>query len=103
MDFNGLGKYRNILLPIIDSLAVVLGYYLISVLITDSFLMNPTSAVTRMELSISIILGIIILQIVFRLSKRYNLILRYENNHDYLMYIFLSALSFIILSVFYNF
>ena len=99
MNVDSLGKYRNILLPLMDCICVILGYYLISVLITDSFLMNPTSAVTRHEIFVSIILGIIVLQIVFRLAKRYSRIIRYENNQDYFMYIFLSIISLIIVSV----
>lgn len=99
MNVDSLGRYRNILLPLMDCFCVVLGYYLISVLITDSFLMNPTSAVTRNEILISIILAIIVLQAVFILTKRYSRIIRYENNQDYLMYILLSIFSLLIVSV----
>lgn len=99
MNIDNFGKHRNILLPLMDCISVVLGYYLISVLITDSFLMNPTSDITKHEMFISIILGIIILQIVFRLTKRYSRIIRYENNQDYLMYLILSVISIIIVSI----
>ena len=61
--------------------------------------MNPTSAVTRNELVISIILAIIIFQIVFRITKRYSNIIRYENNQDYIIYILLSIVSILIVSV----
>ncbi|MBE6492079.1 MAG: polysaccharide biosynthesis protein [Methanobrevibacter sp.] len=61
--------------------------------------MNPTSAVTRNELIISIILAIIIFQIVFRITKRYSNIVRYENNQDYIIYILLSIVSILIVSV----
>lgn len=99
MNVDTFGKHRNILLPLLHCVAVILGYYLISVFITDSFLMNPTSEVTRNEILISIILAIIVLQIVFRLTKRYSNIIRYENNQDYFIYIVLSVLSLIIVSV----
>lgn len=99
MNVDSLGKYRNILLPLMDCLSVALGYYLISVLITDSFLMNPTSATTRQEILISIMLGIIVLQVIFRLTRRYSRIIRYEDTQDYLMYILLSIFSLIIVSV----
>lgn len=99
MNVDSLGKYRNFLLPFFDCVAVALGYYLISVLITDSFLMNPTSAVTRNEIITSIILAIIVLQIVFWATKRYSNIIRYENNQDYLMYILLSIISLLIVSI----
>ena len=99
MNIDSFGKYRNIILPIIDCISVILGYYLASVLITDSFLMNPTSAVTQKELIISIILTIIVLQIVFRISNRYTTIIRYENNQDYIIYIILSIVSALIVSL----
>ena len=99
MNIDKFGKYRHILLPLLHCVAVILGYYLISVLITDSFLMNPTSEVTRNEILISIILAIVVLQIVFRITKRYSNIIRYENNQDYFMYILLSVLSLIIVSI----
>lgn len=99
MNIDSFGKYRNIILPLIDCISVILGYYLASVLITDSFLMNPTSAVTQKELIISIILTIIVLQIVFRISNRYTTIIRYENNQDYIIYIILSIVSALIVSL----
>ncbi len=99
MNVDSFGKHRNILLPLLHCVAVILGYYLISVFITDSFLMNPTSAITRNEILISIALAIIVLQVVFRLTKRYSNIIRYENNQDYFMYIVLSVLSLIIVSI----
>ena len=99
MKIDTLGKYRNFLLPLADCIAIILGYYFASVLITDSFLMNPTSAVTRNELIISIILAIIIFQSVFRVTKRYSNIVRYENNQDYIIYILLSIVSILIVSV----
>ena len=99
MNVDSFVKYRNFLLPLMDSLSVVLGYYLISVLITDSFLMDPISIITKKEILISIILGIIVLQIIFRLTKRYSNIIRYENNQDYIMYILLSIISLLVISL----
>ena len=99
MNVDKFGKHRNILLPLLHCVAIILGYYLISVLINDSFIMNPASPKTRNELIISIILSIVVLQIVFRLTKRYSNIIRYENNQDYFMYIVLSVLSMSIVSV----
>ncbi|MEE1336040.1 nucleoside-diphosphate sugar epimerase/dehydratase [Methanobrevibacter sp.] len=82
-----------------DCISIVLGYYLVSVLITDSFLMHPTSAVPRNEILISIVLAIIVFQVIFRLSKRYTNIIRYENNQDYILYIVLSLISSLIVSL----
>jgi FlaA1/EpsC-like NDP-sugar epimerase len=82
-----------------DIISIILGYYLVSVLITDSFLMTPTSAVTQNEILISIVLSIIVYQIVFRLSKRYSNIIRYENSQDYILYIVLSVISALIVSL----
>ena len=99
MNVDNIAKYRNYLLPLLDCISIILGYYLASVLITDSFLMQPTSAVTRNEIVISIVLAIIVFQIVFRLSKRYSNIIRYENNQDYILYIVLSLISSLIVSL----
>ncbi|WP_405314698.1 polysaccharide biosynthesis protein [Methanobrevibacter sp.] len=82
-----------------DCISIVLGYYLVSVLITDSFLMQPTSAITRNEIIISIVLAIIVFQVIFRLSKRYANIIRYESNQDYILYIVLSLISSLIVSL----
>ena len=99
MNIDGIAKYRNYLLPMMDCISIVLGYYLVSVLITDSFLMQPTSAITRNEILISIVLAIIVFQVIFRLSKRYTNIIRYENNQDYILYIVLSLISSLVVSL----
>lgn len=99
MKVDSIAKYRNYLLPLMDCISIILGYYLVSVLITDSFLMRPTSAITRNEILISIVLAIIVFQVVFRLSKRYSNIVRYENNQDYILYIVLSIISSLIVSL----
>lgn len=99
MNVDAVAKYRNYLLPLMDCISIILGYYLVSVLITDSFLMQPTSVITRNEILIGIVLSIIVYQIVFRLSKRYSNIIRYENNQDYILYIVLSVISILIVSL----
>ena len=99
MKVDSIAKYRNYLLPLADAISIVLGYYLASVLITDSFLMEHTSAVTKNEILISIVLAIIVFQIVFRLSKRYSNIIRYENNQDYILYVVLAVISSLIVSL----
>lgn len=81
-----------------DIISIILGYYFVSVLITDSFLMKPTSIITVHEILTGIILSIIIYQIMFRVTKRYSNIIRYENNQDYLLYIILSVFSILIVS-----
>ena len=99
MEVDAIAKYRNYLLPLIDCISIIFGYYLVSVLITDSFLMQPTSAITRNEILISIVIAIIVFQIIFRLSKRYTNIIRYENNQDYLLYVVLSLISSLLVSL----
>ena len=99
MNIDSIAKYRNYLLPLMDCISIILGYYLVSVLITDSFLMQPTSAITRNEILISIVLAIIVFQVIFRLSKRYANIIRYESNQDYILYIVLSLISSLIVSL----
>ena len=99
VNIDNIAKYRNYLLPLMDIISIILGYYFVSVLITDSFLMQPTSAVTMNEILIGIVLSIIVYQIVFRVSKRYSNIIRYENNQDYILYIVLSIISILIVSI----
>ena len=99
MRIDKFAKYRNILLPLVDAFAVILGYYLISVIITDSFLMNPTSAVTKHELLISIAIGIVILLTVFKIDGMYSHIIRYESLRDYTMYLVFSVISLLIVSL----
>ena len=99
VNIDRVAKYRNYLLPLMDCISIILGYYLASVLITDSFLMQPTSAVTRNELIISIVISIIVFQIIFRLTKRYSNIIRYETNQDYILYIVLALLSSLMVSL----
>lgn len=99
VNIDRVAKYRNYLLPLMDCISIIFGYYLSSVLITDSFFMQPTSIVTRNEILISIVIAIIVFQIVFRLSKRYTNIIRYENNQDYILYIVLSIISSLIVSL----
>ena len=99
MNIDTFGKHRNLLLPILHCVAVVLGYYVISILITNSFLMNPITPEARTEIIISIILAMIVLEVLFRATKRYSNIIRYENAHDYFIYIVLSTLSLIIVSI----
>ena len=68
VNVDNIAKFRNYLLPLADCLSIIFGYYFISVLITDSFLINPTSDVTEMEILTGIVLSIIVYQIVFRLT-----------------------------------
>ena len=99
LNIDGIAKYRNYLLPLMDCISIIFGYYLVSVLITDSFLMQPTSAVTRNEILIIIVLAIIVFQIVFRLANRYTNIIRYESTQDYALYLVLSIISSLIVSL----
>lgn len=99
VNVDNIAKFRNYLLPLADCFSIVLGYYFISVLITDSFLMNPTSNITKQEILIGIILSILVYQIIFRLTRRYSNIIRYENNQDYIIYLILSIVSSLIVSI----
>lgn len=96
MKFNTLGRYRNIILPLMDIFSIFLGYYLTYIILTDSFIVNE---VISREFYISIILCIIVYQITFRLTKRYSNILRYETDKDYILYIVLSFVSSLIASI----
>ena len=99
MNVDSFGRYRNLLLPLMDCVSVVLGYYFMFALTTDSFIIHQTNIIPIDNFITSIILAIIILQIVFRLTKRHTNIIRYETNQDYIMYIILSVVSLLIVAI----
>lgn len=99
MNIDKFGKYRNILLPAIDIISIILGYYIAFILLSDTFIMFTPDHVVEREFAISIILSIIIYQIVFRLTNRYTNIIRYEREQDYVIYIILSFISSLIASL----
>lgn len=99
MNIDKFGKYRNLLLPLIDILSIIIGYYIAFILLSDTFLVISNSHIVEREFEISLILSIIIYQIVFRLTNRYSNIIRYETDQDYVVYILLSFLSSLIASI----
>ena len=99
MDMNKIGRYRNVILPLMDTISIILGYYLAYVFTTDSVMMLLPQNVIVREYLVSIVLCIIVYQIVFRLTNRYSNIIRYETDKDYLIYILLSFISSLIASI----
>ena len=92
-----LSKYRNLILAILDILCIVIAYYLGTVLITDSVLNLSDYYIAR--LTKTVLVSIVVYQIVFRVAKMYNHILRYEEGKDYVKYILLCILSSVIVSI----
>ena len=92
-----LSKYRNVILTILDIFCIISAYYLGTVLITDSVLNLSDYYIGRLLKTVFV--SIFVYQIVFRLSKMYNHILRYEEGKDYVKYILLCVLSSIIVSL----
>ena len=84
-------KHRNNMLVIIDIMIVIIAYYLSTFLLFDSFsseLINKTIN--------SAILSIVVLQIVLHAFRVYNNMTRYETGKDYLIYIVITFISFVI-------
>ena len=91
---DNVSQRRNIILPIMDIFSVVVGYYLIYFLITDSLFISSTHM--GIDFIKSAIVFCIITIILFRVTHMYTNIIRYENDYDYIVYIFLSLLSSVI-------
>lgn len=91
-----LSKYRNIILMVVDILCIAFAYYLGTILITDSVIKLPMYYVKKLIRTIAI--SVVVYQIVFRATKRYKNIIRYEEGKDYVIYIILSMISSLIVS-----
>jgi len=92
-----LGKYRNIILVLMDIFCIALAYYLGVVIITDTVFKLEPYYVKR--LTQTILVSGIVYQIVFHITKRYKNIKRYETGKDYLIYFFSCMASSIIISI----
>lgn len=92
-----LSKYRNLILTILDILCIIVAYYVGTILITDSVLNLSDYYVSR--LIKTVVVSVVVYQIVFRIAKIYNNIIRYEEGRDYVKYIFLCILSAVIVSL----
>ena len=92
-----LSQYRNLILTILDIFCIVVAYYLGTVLITDSVLNLSEYYIAR--LFKTVLVSILVYQIVFRTSKIYKHILRYEEGKDYVKYVLLCILSSLIVSM----
>ena len=92
-----LSKFRNIILTIADIFCIAFAYILGTALVTDFFLGFDKYYLNR--LSKTIFVSIIVYQIIFRVTKRYKNIIRYEEGKDYVIYIILSIISSIIVSI----
>ena len=84
-------KKRNIILPVMDIFSVMVGYYLMYTIITDSLVIFDTQM--GMDFLISAVVFCIVLIILFKVTHMYTNIIRYENDYDYLIYILLSVLT----------
>ncbi len=92
-----LGKYRNIILILMDIFCIALAYYLGVVIITDTVFKIDPYYVKRLSQTITV--SVIVYQAVFHITKRYKNIIRYENGKDYLMYFIACMVSSIIISI----
>lgn len=93
-----LGKYRNIILVLMDIACIVLAYYMGVVLITPNSLFQ-IDTYYKPRLINSVIVSVIVYQIVFHLTRRYKNIIRYEEGKDYLIYFILCIISGIIITI----
>ena len=92
-----LSKFRNIILTLTDIFCIAFAYILGTALVTDFFLDFNTYYLKR--LSKTVLVSIIVYQVIFRITKRYKNIIRYEEGKDYIIYITLSIVSSIVVSI----
>lgn len=93
-----IGKYRTIILILMDILCISIAYYLGAILTTDTTLFE-ISPYYAYRVSRTILISVIIYQLVFQFTQGYKSIIRYEEGKDYLKYFGLSMLSSVIVCV----
>ena len=81
---------NKIILAIIDILIIALACIFSKFLLSNTFYFK---AEEWKQIGITIALSIVIYQIFFRIFNLYRSITRYENGRDYLIYIFVCAIS----------
>ena len=92
-----LSRYRNFILSIVDIFCIAIAYYLGTVLITDSVFNFNAYYVKR--LFITTITSAVVYQVIFRITKIYHHIIRYEEGRDYVCYIIFCLISSILVSI----
>lgn len=85
-------KYRNVVLRIIDVIAIIVAYYIAEIIISNTFVM--TKEMNRTIIN-TIIIAIIIYSGLLHVFKTYKNITRYENGNDYLVYILACLIAYI--------
>lgn len=93
-----LGKYRNIILRVMDIACIILAYYMGVVLVTSNSLFEIDTYYSSRLIN-SVVVAVIVYQAVFNLTKRYNHIIRYEEGKDYLSYFVLCIISAVIITI----
>jgi len=84
-------KYRNNLLVIADIVIVIIAFFLSHFIIFENF----DTVLLNRSINTAVI-SILVLQIMLNLFRVYNNMIRYETGKDYLIYIFISFVSFVI-------
>ena len=93
-----IGKYRNIILRVMDIACIILAYYMGVVLVTSNSLFEIDTYYSSRLIN-SVVAAVIVYQAVFNLTKRYNHIIRYEEGKDYLYYFVLCIISAVIITI----
>ena len=91
-----LKKHRNIILRLMDIIVIIFAYYLAQVLIGNSFII--TEQLNHCIIN-TIIIAIIIYSGLLHIFKTYENITRYETGNDYLVYIGVCFIAFIVVMI----
>lgn len=92
----GLKRHRNLILRIIDILIIIVSYCIAELMIGETSLQN-THLIK--EMITTIVSVAIIYTIMLNTFKTYNNITKYENGNDYLVYILVCLLSYVVISI----
>lgn len=93
-----LSKYRNFILILCDVFCIFLAYYIGAILISESkgFLLDKYYTERLLK---TVAVSILVYQLIFHITKRYNSIIRYEEGKDYILYIVMCIISSFIVSI----
>ncbi len=93
-----LSKYRNIILILCDMICIFFAYYIGAILISDgnSLILDKYYAERVLK---TVAISILVYQLIFHITKRYNSIIRYEEGKDYVLYIIICIISSFIVSI----
>ena len=88
---NLIRKYRNVVLPIVDAIVIVVSYCIASMIILNSISINT---IFSRESINTMVIAIVVYLFMLTIFRTYKNITRYENGNDYLVYVLACLISY---------